>query len=285
MKANKFMLAGMLVAALAMVGCEPKNPADDNNGGNGQDSTAVDSTVVDPTEDYPIVDAPSASEVTIVLYTTEEISHGLTMKACFGDNAQTNFEAVEAYDNWYKVTVALQEDGSFDGKACLLNAEGSVGENWLYQWKNFYVMDQSATIAEAMADMGPDKLHISATGVVYVVVEEWQQNPGTKLNEAGVASFTLTANSLPEGFEVGIVGMVNDLNWDITKPVVMTKGENNVWTATNVPVAAACQYKYFVRKIEGGEWSWDFGEDGGNRFMPFSMEAVDVVDTWKLPEE
>ena len=57
MKANKFMLAGMRVAALAMVGCEPKNPADDNNGGNGQDTTVVE----DPTEDYPIVDAPSAS--------------------------------------------------------------------------------------------------------------------------------------------------------------------------------------------------------------------------------
>ena len=282
MKANKFMLAGMLVAALAMVGCKPTNTPDTpNNGGDGQDTTVVE----DPTDDYPIVDAPSANEVTIVLYTTEEISHGLTMKACFGENEQTNFEAVDAYDNWYKVTVALQEDGSFDGKACLLNAEGSVGENWLYQWKDFYVMDQSATIAEAMADQGPDKLHISATGVVYVVVEAWQQNPGTKLNEAGVASFTLTANNLPDGFEVGIVGMVNDLNWDITKPVVMTKGENNVWTATQVPVAAACQYKYFVRKIEGGEWSWDFGEDGGNRFMPVSMEAVDVVDAWKLPTE
>lgn len=282
MKANKFMLAGMLVAALAMVGCKPTNTPDTpNNGGDGQDSTVVE----DPTDDYPIVDAPSANEVTIVLYTTEEISHGLTMKACFGDNEQTNFEAVEAYDNWYKVTVALQEDGSFDGKACLLNAEGSVGENWLYQWETFYVMDQSATIAEAMEDMGPSKLHISATGVVYVVVEKWQQNPAAKLNEAGVASFTLTANNLPEGFEVGIVGTVNDLNWDITNPVVMTKGENNVWTATNIPVAAACQYKYFVRKTEGGEWSWDFGEDGGNRFMPFSMEAVDVVDAWKLPEE
>lgn len=47
------------------------------------------------------------------------------------------------------------------------------------------------------------------------------------------------------------------------------------------PVAAACQYKYFIRLIDGGEWSWDNGEDGGNRVMPLDLKAVDTVDAWK----
>lgn len=101
------------------------------------------------------------------------------------------------------------------------------------------------------------------------------------------ASFTALsnapANNLPEGYEVGIVGKVNNLDWDITAPVVMTKGEGNVYTATDVPVAAACQYKYFIRLIDGGEWSWNNGEDGSNRVMPLDLKAVDTVDAWKLP--
>lgn len=175
--------------------------------------------------------------------------------------AEGKFEYIARYGNT-GVNIATDVNGS--------------GENWY---------PEADLIFEGEVAQGDSVkfTFVSEKGTVgKVTVSLIEKGTPVEVNKEGEATFTLTANNLPEGFEVGIVGKFKDAEWNIAAPVVMTK-EGDVYTAKAV-VAEACEYKYFVRKA-GAEWSWDFGEDGGNRKMPLDLKAVDTVDTWKLPTE
>lgn len=265
---------------------------------NGKSTLAnLDSITFVPELEKPIIATPGAGKVIVAVHAPQGTCNGMVaVGAATNDDGSDDwtpgdkkkpFTLVEGTETWYKVTlpanpgiavkvVALAEDGTADWETQWgRNVEG--GEH------NVTVVSGEGTI-EATENGGEVKLtELKENTVVFVDVKAWMTSPCTPKNEAGMASFTLTANNLPEGYEVGIVGKVNNLDWDITAPVVMTKGEGNVYTATNVPVAAACQYKYFVRLANGGEWSWDYGMDGGNLVMPLDLKAVDTVDAWKLP--
>lgn len=149
-----------------------------------------------------------------------------------------------------------------------------AGENW-------YPEADIEFVGEVAQGDSVNFKFVSEKGTVgKVTVTLIEKGTPVEVNPAGEASFTLTANNLPEGFEIGIVGKLEAGEWDINNPVVMTKADS-VYTAT-AKVLEACEYKYFVRPT-GGAWSWDFGEDGGNRKMPVDLKAVDTVDAWKLP--
>lgn len=167
--------------------------------------------------------------------------------------------------------------GRFGGNGVniAMDVNGS-GENW-YPTETLTLEGDVATGDSVKFTFVSEKLAIGTVTVSLI-----EKGTPVEVNKEGEATFTLTANNLPEGFEVGIVGKFKDAEWNIAAPVVMTK-EGDVYTAKAV-VAEACEYKYFVRKA-GAEWSWDFGEDGGNRKMPLDLKAVDTVDTWKLPTE
>ena len=290
MKTNKLMLAAMLFGAVAMVSCKPKDEPKPTP--NTKDTTSV---VVPELEEEPVIAAPGAGKVIVAVRAPQGTCNGMIAVGAATNEDGTDdwtpadkkkpFDPVEGTETWYKVTlpanpgigvkvIALAEDGTADwGTQWGMNVEGEE--------PNVTIVSGEGTI-DATENGGEVKLtELKENTVVFVDVKAWKTSPCTPKNEAGIASFTLTANNLPEGYEVGIVGKVNNLDWDITAPVVMTKGEGNVYTATDVPVAAACQYKYFIRLIDGGEWSWDNGEDGGNRVMPLDLKAVDTVDAWK----
>ena len=274
-----------------MVSCKPKDepkPTPDT-----KDSTSV---VVPELEEEPVIAAPGAGKVIVAVRAPQGTCNGMVaVGAATNDDGSDDwtpgdkkkpFDLVEGTETWYKVTltanpgiavkvIALAEDGTADwGTQWGMNVEGEE--------PNVTIVSGEGTI-DATENGGEVKLtELKENTVVFVDVKAWKTSPCTPKNEAGIASFTLTANNLPEGYEVGIVGKVNNLDWDITAPVVMTKGEGNVYTATDVPVAAACQYKYFIRLIDGGEWSWGNGEDGYNRVMPLDLKAVDTVDAWTV---
>lgn len=292
MKTNKLMLAAMLLGALAMVSC--KKTGNDPEKPDKKDTTSV---VVPDLEEEPVIVAPGAGKVIVAVRVPQGTCNGMIAVGAATNEDGTDdwapadkkkpFVAVEGTETWYQITlpanpgigvkvIALAEDGTADwGTQWGMNVEGEE--------PNVTIVNGEGTI-DASENGGEVKLtELKENTVVFVDVKAWKTSPCTPKNEAGIASFTLTANNLPEGYEVGIVGKVNNLEWDITAPVVMTKGEGNVYTATDVPVAAACQYKYFVRLIDGGEWSWDYGMDGGNLVMPLDLKAVDTVDAWKLP--
>jgi hypothetical protein len=154
------------------------------------------------------------------------------------------------------------------------------GENWYPEDQITFVAPEGETVAQGDSVNFKFVSEKGTVGKVTVtLIQKGTATPEEK-NEAGEATFTLKANNLPEGYEIGVVGVLEVAEWDITKAVLMTK-KDSVYTVTT-GVKAACEYKYFVRKV-GGEWSWDFGEDGGNRKMPLDLKPVDTVDAWKLP--
>ena len=155
-----------------------------------------------------------------------------------------------------------------------------ASENWYPEADIEFIAPEGESVAQGDSVNFKFVSEKGTVGKVTVTLIQKGTATPVEKNEAGEATFTLTANNLPEGYEIGIVGVFEAAEWDITNPVVMTKS-GDVYTAT-AAVKAACEYKYFVRPV-GGDWSWDFGEDGGNRKMPVDLKPVDTVDAWKLP--
>ena len=239
MKANKFMLAGMLVAALAMVGCKDKNPADDNNGGNGQDTTVVE----EPTLELPFIAAPEEGKVIVAIHIPAGTAcNGIVFKGT-NDNWSTvpevPFVAVPEEENWYSVTLDLAQSAMLDneveyfyfGKACLLPEEGGVVDaNWTTQWKDgqIEIINEDGN-APAVIGCGGEtnKMGITGTGVIYVEVSAWQSVP-CAADETYTVS--LKAPVLPEGYDtVFVIGSVKESGWSTAIPMTLTDG---AWVTT-----------------------------------------------------
>jgi hypothetical protein len=236
----------------------------------------------------PIIDAPSKDSVTIAIYVPEGTCNGAILVGSFngynpGDQTY-KFKQIQGEDpRWLVVTAPFAEDLAV--KAIALTEEGK--SDWGTQWgmniadksiENVVILGDAGALEEEHG--GEQKLtKIPAGTIAYIGIKEWKSAPCVERNKAGDATFTLTAVApLPEGSVVGIVGKLSDsLNWNINSPVIMEQN-GNTYTAT-YSVGDACEYKYFF-SLDGTSWSWDLGEDGGNRQMPLDLNAVDTVEEW-----
>jgi hypothetical protein len=290
MKTLKNFFALLVMGSLVLASCEKKNEggaAVDPAPAPGEDEPEV----VFP-EIMPAVDAPGAGNITVAIYVPSNTCNGVILTGSFdgykpGEKLHP-FTPLAGEDRWFTITMPYSAD--FAAKAIALTAEGVA--DWGTQWgmnipsdeiENVVILAGEAVLTEENG--GEQKLTAVPDGtVVYIGIKEWKSAPCVERNKAGEATFTLTAAALPEGAVVGIVGKISDeLNWDINNPIIMTAGENNTWSAT-AAVGASCEYKYFFSL--DGTWSWDLGEDGGNRQMPLDLKANDTVEAWKgLPAE
>lgn len=290
MKTLKKFFGLFVMAAFVLVSCDKENEPTPDPTPTPDDEEEV---VVFP-DIMPAVDAPEAGNITIAIYVPENTCNGVILTGSFdGYNPGAKeypFTKLEGEDRWYTITVPYASD--FAAKAIALTAEGTAA--WATQWgmnipaeeiENVVILSGEAVLTEENG--GEQKLTAVPDGtVVFVGIKEWKSAPCVERNKAGQATFTLTAAPLPEGAVVGIVGDLSaDLSWNINAPIVMTAGENNTWTAT-AEVKDACVYKYFFSLDGGASWSWDLGEDGGDRNMALDLKAVDTVEVWKgLPTE
>ncbi|MDR0619011.1 MAG: Ig-like domain-containing protein [Bacteroidales bacterium] len=259
-------------------------------------AVTADVTVV-ALEPMPEVANPAAGFTTIALRAPEGTCNGVIMVgAGFGENCaddwspeskNNSFTKVEGTETWYTITVPYCSN--LAGKACAVADDNT--SSWSYQWgRNATDDGDNVTILQGAGEFelenatdgknGEPKMSGFADGaVVYVDVKSWQMAPCAPKNPAGTATFTMTTTvPLPEGAEVGIVGNLAVGDWDIANVVVMSF-DGTTYTAT-VDVKSGCQYKYAYRLTESDEWSWDNMEDGGNRVMDVSNNAVDVVTEW-----
>lgn len=258
---------------------------------------------VDFPEIMPMLNAPGKDSVTIAIHVPENTCNGVILVGAGvgpdgtddwlpGDKKnpfkQVPLEIANGDDRWYSITIAHND--ALGVKAIAVTNEGVA--DWATQWgQNIDFEEENVIILQGTAYIdnteyyGEVKLMgIEAGSVVYVDVKAWKYNPCVERNQAGIATFTLTAPALPEGAVVGIVG---DLcNWDITEAIPMTKGEGNTWTAIT-DVKENCQYKY-VASLDGGvTWSWDYCEYA-NRYMPLDLKAIDTIESWwfeEIPDE
>lgn len=289
MKTLKKFFGLFVMAAFVLVSCGKENEPTPDPAPTPDDEEEV---VVFP-DIMPAVDAPGAGNITIAIYVPENTCNGVILTGSFdGYNPGAKeypFTKLEGEDRWYTITVPYASD--FAAKAIALTAEGKA--DWGTQWgmnipadeiENVVILSGEAVLTEENG--GEQKLTAVPDGtVVFVGIKEWKSAPCVERNKAGEATFTLTAVApLPEGALVGIVGNLSEeLNWNITAPVVMTQN-GNTYTAT-VSVGESCEYKYFV-SLDGTTWDWNIGEDGGNRQMPLDLKPVDTVEAWKgLPAE
>lgn len=281
MKANKFMLAGMLVAALAMVGCEPKNPADDNNGGNGQDTTVVEEPTV---EDMPELAAPGAGKVTIALRAPENTANGVWLVGGFADSWKMlqevadpslyRFTRVEGTKTWWQITVDFDASVDFKFLPICINAQGNEYTAWAVEPTAMRVMENDEPADEADWKGGNQKMGAADNAVVFFEVKDWSVDPSVVFMPAGTYKFQITLNKIdtlpiPAG-DVVLTGNFEEEKWENSKRVMKQVSDNAtavVYEYEDVVPDYFC-FKVFVLGADSTQ-TWANGNN-----VPLSVDVV-----------
>ena len=244
---------------------------------------------VDIPETMPILSNPGEGKTTLCVYIPnsdceEAIPYAIGELPGGGweNIEELKMKRCEGRKYWWEVTLdALNEENATNFKFRMDDGANT----WIYEPKATYediptdylkVKEYETKNLVAIADCDNQ--------VLYIKCGKWN-TPCIERNQAGTATFTLTAPALPEGAVVGIVGAIReDLGyWDIAEAIPMTKGEGNKWTAT-ADVQKNCEYKYIVSLDGGVTWLWDYCEYGDNRFMPLDLIAIDTIESWWFEE-
>ncbi len=288
MKKIQFFMGALLMGAMMFTACDKKGSNDPVITPPSTDSTEVNEDL----EEIPLLDAPGTGKVTIAVRVPEGTCNGIE---AVGQNVpeeltwtpgnSIKFEKVTDTETWYKVTLTYAADMAV--KVIALPESGAAA--WNTQWMGLDTegVEQTTILQGAGEWVVENKVEYKLSGlaeneIIYINVNQWQTAPCAPKNEAGVATFTMTAPALPEGAEVGIVGATfivdgENVEWAIANPIIMTFADGK-YTAT-AEVGAACQYKY-AYKLADGEWSWENMENSGNRQMALDLKPVDVVTEW-----
>lgn len=186
MKVNKFMLAGMLVAALAMVGCKPTNTPDTPNNGGEEEPTEVE---------VPVINSPGKGKTSIAIYVPEDTPRGAYLVGSFNEynieDDSISFTKVDGEERWYVATLDYVE--SLQVKAVARPSDETVALAWSYQWgMNIDPTDENCKVTEdhvillqggeagsfIFENGGEVKLAISADdAVIFIEVKEWKTTP------------------------------------------------------------------------------------------------------------
>ena len=300
MKTLKKFFALFVMGAFVFAACEKQDPT---TSGSDDSNDPGEEVVTDEfPEIMPVVAAPSSDSVTIALYVPNNTCNGIVLVgAGVGEGGADDWAPGDkknpfkplGEDRWYTITIGY--NASLAVKAIAVSSTDAAA--WATQWgmntqeedgtpieTNVVILSGEGAIDNS-ENNGEVKVSSFAAGqVTYIGVKAWKTAPCEERNEAGEATFTLTAPELPEGAVVGIVGDIREgLSWAVEQAIPMTKVDANTWTATT-EVKAACVYKY-VYALDGVTFSWTTEEDGGDRQMALDLKPVDTVTAWKgLPE-
>ena len=228
-------------------------------------------------EDQPELPLPGAGKVTICVQVPEILCEGSmvvipgSLTSWNEGDAVANGQAttlVEGTKTWYAGTFEWGTDKAF--KVSHSKADGT----WV--WAN-----QAADGAVLAGDVTPnDKI----TGdmvinvdnqVIYISVYGWELNACEKTNEAGSATFNLTAQGFAAEAQFAIAGSgLTAGAWACPPPAehIMTALGGGKYTLT-LDVPATFQYKYLVDKAGDGNWEW---YSAANYNMPVSLVANDT---------
>ena len=279
MKANKFMLAGMLVAAFAMVGCEPKNPADDNNGGNGQDTTVVEEPTI---EEMPELAAPGDGKITIAVRVPENTTNGVWLIGYAGwsqvqdadANPACRFTRVEGTKTWWTVTMDFDASAKFKFLPICKNAEGNEYTAWAVEPTGMRQMLDNEPADEADFNKNDQAFPegTNANSVVFFEVKGWSVDPSVVFMPAGTYKFLITLNKIdtlpiPAG-DVVLTGNFAEESWGDSKRIMKQVSDNAtavVYEYEDVVPDYFC-FKVFV---QGETQTWANGEN-----VPLSVDVV-----------
>lgn len=234
-------------------------------------------------EDQPALEAPGAGKVTICVQVPEPLCEGSfvvipgSLTSWDPGDAVANGQAtqlVEGTQTWYAGTFEWGADKAFKVAHC--KADGTW--EWSFQALSGSVLEGDVTPNDGITK---DMVINTDNQVIYISVEAWELSACVKTNDAGTATFNLTAVGFaPEAkFAIAGSGLAAGA-WACPPPAEheMTKVADGKYTLT-LDVPATFQYKYLVDKAGDGNWEWF---SAANYNMPVSLEAN---DTETLPEE
>jgi hypothetical protein len=228
-------------------------------------------------EEQPVLEAPGAGKVTICVQVPEILCEG-SMVVIPGsltdwgtgvavEKGQAT-QLVEGTKTWYAATFDWGQDKAF--KVAHSKADGSW--DWAYQAKSGEVLEGDVTPNDVITQ---DMVINSDNQVIYIAVYEWELNACEKTNEAGTATFNLTAVNFPATAQFAIAGSGLAAGaWACPPPTehVMTALGGGKFTLT-LDVPATFQYKYLVDEAGDGNWAW---YSAANYNMPVSLVANDT---------
>ena len=234
-------------------------------------------------EEQPVLEAPGEGKVTICVQVPEPLCEGsfVVIPGSLTDwgtgNAVEKGQAttlVEGTQTWYAGTFEWGADKAF--KVAHSKADGTW--EWSFQALSGSVLEGDVTPNDGITK---DMVINSDNQVIYISVEAWELSACVKTNDAGTATFNLTAVGFaPEAkFAIAGSGLAAGA-WACPPPTEheMTKVADGKYTLT-LDVPATFQYKYLVDKAGDGNWEWF---SAANYNMPVSLETN---DTETLPEE
>lgn len=236
-------------------------------------------------EDQPVLEAPGEGKVTICVQVPEPLCEGSfvvipgSLTSWNPGDAVANGQAtqlVEGTTTWYAGTFDWDVDRAFKVAHC--KADGTW--EWSFQALNGTLLEGDVTLGND-GNINGDNVINTGNQVIYISVESWELSACVKTNDAGTATFNLTAVGFaPEAkFAIAGSGLAAGA-WACPPPAEheMTKVADGKYTLT-LDVPATFQYKYLVDKAGDGNWEW---YSANNYNMP-----VDLVtnDTEVLPEE
>lgn len=252
----------------------------------GQTAT-VKVIVEEVVEDQPALEAPGAGKVTICVQVPAPLCEGSfvvipgSLTSWNEGDAVANGQAttlVEGTTTWYAGTFDWGQDKAF--KVAHAKADGTWA--WAYQAAAGTLIEGDVKLADDKGDqITGDNVILSDNQVIYVSVEKWELSACAKPQEAGTATFNLTAVNFPAEAQFAIAGSGLAAGaWACPPPAehIMTPLGDGKFTLT-LDVPATFQYKYLVAK-DGATWEWFSAE---NYNMPAELVANDtetlVVET------
>ena len=255
MKANKLMLAAMLVAGLTMAFNTSCKKKDKEVVPPQEDSTKVTPEPESEPEPEPQGDMPVVEQIAgkgIVVINVSKINegdyycNGLAMR---GENVENgsweyyvDFEAIEGFEGWYKAVVDLGEGGVvsegetvlYGGHPCLKN-EGGVPD-WNFEWtKN---EEEIITLEQTTGDVHykGGNINFLGEGVIYIEMQGqgWKDTPCV---EPDLFDIAVTVNTMPIDVNdvVYLTGAFDA--WSGGSVAMTPNEERTVWTATLTQVA------------------------------------------------
>ena len=299
MKNLKFFFAALVCATMTFVACED-NTGNGGNGGNGGTEGTDTTTTQNPDNkpEIPVVD-PVEGKIVVVLNTVDqaEVCNGLVFAGDYnGYNTNAaemaKFEAIEGYDNWYKVEITPCTEGKTEGfaligKPCQLAADGSFPASWDYQWhaklNEAGEVDTEVEIIKGNAELQPDynlekKLAVlDGADVVYVRAYAWKKNPCVPVEKYTVSFEVTTKFAVADSLTVNVAGAMN--GWNASGSLMTPNADRTVWTVSIDAVELGMEYKYTL-VAESGNTYWEQGDNRkvDDREMYDEVEFFDSIN-------
>ena len=300
MKNLKFFFAALVCATMTFVACE--DPGKDPGKDPGQNDTTV---VTPPTSDMPEV-APVEGKIVVVFNAVDqaEVCNGLVFAGDYnGYNTNAadmaKFEAIEGYNNWFKVEITPCTEGKTEGyaligKPCQLAADGSFPGSWDYQWhaklNDAGEVDTEVEIIKGNAELQPDynlekKLAVfDGADVVYVRAYAWKKNPCVPVDKYTISFEVTTKFAVADSLTVNVAGAMN--GWNASGSLMTPNADRTVWTVSIDEVELGMEYKYTLVGASGAAY-WEQGDNRkvDDREMYDEVEFFDNINPKPAEED